>query len=85
MPLEIRVMKCDCGHIMDRDLNAAINIKRWGLDKLVGMGHTEPGEQSPNACGDITNGEMAYDFSSYVSKKQEKRLSFGQEAATLSG
>lgn len=31
MPLEKRVMNCECGLVLDRDLNAAINIKRAGL------------------------------------------------------
>jgi putative transposase len=31
MPLNVRVMRCDCGHDIDRDLNAAINIRRWGI------------------------------------------------------
>ena len=84
MPLCVRVMKCDCGHVMDRDLNAAHNIRRWGLKLLVGMGHTEPGE-TQNACGDTTTGVRSTDPTRYVSLKQEKFLSFGQEAATLQG
>ena len=27
-------MVCDCGHVMDRDLNAAKNLDRYGLDRL---------------------------------------------------
>lgn len=34
MPLEKREMVCDCGHAMDRDLNAAKNLDRYGLDRL---------------------------------------------------
>ena len=35
MPLDKRVYVCDnCGLEIDRDLNAAINIKRWGLTQL---------------------------------------------------
>ncbi|WP_286293196.1 transposase [Methylomarinovum tepidoasis] len=30
MPLEKRQMECDCGNVMDRDLNAAINILAAG-------------------------------------------------------
>lgn len=35
MPLEKRRMDCACGHAMDRDLNAAINILHFGLDTLT--------------------------------------------------
>lgn len=85
MPLAVRVMRCGCGFEMDRDANAAINIRRWGLEKLVGMGHTKPGEKSPNACGDTTIGDQAYDWSRYVSLKQEQIEPLGSEAATLQG
>lgn len=34
MPLEKREMVCDCGHVMDRDLNAALNLNEYGLDAL---------------------------------------------------
>ncbi len=34
MPLSKRVMECDCGNVMDRDLNAARNILARGLDTL---------------------------------------------------
>ncbi len=34
MPLEKRTMVCDCGHVMDRDINAALNLDRYGLDRL---------------------------------------------------
>lgn len=35
MPLDKRMMDCDCGNAMDRDLNAAINILNIGLDTLT--------------------------------------------------
>lgn len=35
MPLDQRVMVCDCGNVMDRDLNAAKNILNFGLDTLT--------------------------------------------------
>jgi len=34
MPLSKRTMVCDCGNVMDRDLNAARNILARGLDTL---------------------------------------------------
>ena len=30
-----RMMICNCGNVMDRDLNAAINIEQYGLDTLA--------------------------------------------------
>lgn len=38
MPLKTRVMSCACGNTMDRDLNAAINIKNEGM-RLVASGN----------------------------------------------
>ncbi len=35
MPLNKRMMTCDCGNTMDRDQNAAKNILRLGLDTLT--------------------------------------------------
>lgn len=35
MPLKKRQMVCDCGNEMDRDLNAARNILKFGLDTLT--------------------------------------------------
>jgi len=34
MPLDKRTMECDCGNVMDRDVNAARNILARGLDAL---------------------------------------------------
>lgn len=33
--LKIRIMRCDCGNVMDRDQNAAINIRNEGLRILM--------------------------------------------------
>lgn len=35
MPLDKRMMGCDCGNAMDRDHNAATNILNFGLDTLT--------------------------------------------------
>ena len=35
MPLDKRLMICECGSVMDRDLNAAKNILKFGLDTLT--------------------------------------------------
>lgn len=34
MPLDKRIMACDCGNVLDRDLNAARNLDQYGLDAL---------------------------------------------------
>jgi len=40
MPLNQRVYRCECGHEMGRDLNAALNILDWGYKKYT-VGTTE--------------------------------------------
>lgn len=45
LTLADRVMKCECRHEMDRDANAAINIRNWGLNKFNTWG-----AQEINAC-----------------------------------
>lgn len=81
MPLRCRTYECNnCGLTLDRDINAAINIKWWGINQI-----NRCGTRRIYACGDTSNEEKAIDFSSYVSSKQEKRLSLGQEAAIPSG
>ncbi len=34
MPLSQRLMICDCGNVIDRDLNAALNLNQYGRDAL---------------------------------------------------
>ncbi len=62
MPLQIRTFECrGCGFVIDRDLNAAINLKNITF-----------GTKENYACGDADVGGSAYDDSRYVSMKQEK-------------
>ncbi len=36
IPLNQRVMECDCGNVMDRDVNAAKNLEQYGRLTLLG-------------------------------------------------
>lgn len=74
MPLNIRTYECSCGLTLDRDHNAAINIRNWGRDEI-----NRCGTHRIYACGDTTDGTMV----SHVSTKQEKFHTSGMEAATL--
>ena len=35
MPLAVRTYRCECGMVMDRDMNAAVNIREEGLRILA--------------------------------------------------
>lgn len=51
MPLSERTYVCTCGLVMDRDVNAARNIHRWGRD-IHTEGHSGEVEKSiSHACG----------------------------------
>jgi len=52
--LSQRVFRCEnCGLQIDRDLNAALNLKKYGLAHLTGSTGSSPGS---NACGDPSGG-----------------------------
>jgi putative transposase len=40
LKLSNRVYRCECGAVLDRDMNAALNLRNYGLEKL-GMGSPE--------------------------------------------
>ena len=49
MPLDVRVYKCQkCGIIINRDLNAAINIRNFALRDIF---KNTDGTSGINACG----------------------------------
>jgi putative transposase len=71
MPLSQRVFRCEaCGLEMDRDLNAALNLKAYGLAHLTGPTASSAGS---HACGDPSGGgTVPLDWStSHGSVKQE--------------
>ncbi len=52
MPLDKRTMTCDCGNVMDRDLNAARNILARGLDTLrPDLKRTQEWRKTPSLLG----------------------------------
>jgi putative transposase len=57
MPLSQRVFRCGaCGLEMDRDLNAALNLRAYGLAHLTGPTASSAGS---HACGDPSGGGTA--------------------------
>jgi putative transposase len=57
IPLSQRVFRCEaCGLEMDRDLNAALNLKAYGLAHLTGPTASSAGS---HACGDPSGGGTA--------------------------
>ncbi len=70
LPLSQRVFRCEaCGLEMDRDLNAALNLRNYGLAVLKGPTGSSPGS---DACGDPSGGGTASGRStSHGSRKQE--------------
>jgi putative transposase len=57
MPLSQRVFRCEaCGLEMDRDLNAALNLKAYGLAHLTGPTASSAGSDAP---GDSSGGGTA--------------------------
>ena len=71
LPLSQRVFHCGaCGLEADRDLNAALNLRNYGLAALKGPTGSSPGS---DACGDPSGGGTAREgrSTSYGSMKQE--------------
>jgi len=71
MPLSQRVFRCEaCGLERDRDLNAAINLKKYGLAHLTGSTGSSAGSDAP---GDSSGGGTALSGwpTSHGSVKQE--------------
>ena len=58
MPLNVRVYKCQsCNTIIDRDLNAAINIRNFALRTIISNFKNTVGRTGINAFGDGSSGK----------------------------
>ena len=75
LKLSDRTYNCDqCGIEIDRDFNAALNIRDWGIWK-----HTD-GTSGINGRGDTAVGDSEQSGSRYVSLNRQKFLVKNQEA-----
>lgn len=74
LTLKDRIYTCDCGLILDRDLNASINLEHCGLDKLK---HTVS-STGIKACGESVRPDQNLDFDEAISLKQEENMSLAK-------
>ncbi len=57
MPLDVRIYVCpECGQVIDRDINAAINIRNFALRNIF---KNTDGMSEINACGDGSSGKLS--------------------------
>ena len=67
MPLDKRIFDCEsCGQVMDRDLNAGINLKLWAIREI-----NRAGTVRIYARGDTSDGQAYMCACSYVSLNRE--------------
>jgi putative transposase len=74
LTLQDRTYNCECGLIIDRDLNAAFNLEKYGLIKLK---NTESSSEI-KACGESVSLSDALLDHKAVSLKQEENLSLAK-------
>ena len=51
LTLSQRTYRCDCGHEMDRDLNAALNLRQYGVERLGPNAQSSVGQAMPEREG----------------------------------
>ena len=72
MPLSIRTYNCQsCNFSIDRDLNAAINIRNKGINEIIRMGTIRICSNTNHACGNNKLDQVA-NWSNELLMKQEK-------------
>lgn len=81
LSLSDREMKCDCGHQQSRDLNAARNIRTWGiLATDAALFNNTSGTEEIYACENELDIGISIDIGISSLLKQEKFLTFDKEA-----
>ena len=75
MPLDVRTYICpECGQVIDRDLNAAINIRNFALRNIIKNFSTD-GRSGINACGDGSSGKKATKSSCETAVREARKFS----------
>jgi len=80
MALGNRQMICSCGLNISRDLNAAINIKKWAIDLVTNTA----GTAGIQACGEKSSGRTSGSMTKLILTKQEKFCILDTEATYFS-
>ena len=70
LTLEDRIYICECGNVIDRDLNASINLERYGLIRL----QSTVSSTGIKACGESVRLVGACIDQKTVSMKQEENI-----------
>ena len=71
MPLDVRTYECpECGQVIDRDLNAAINIRNFALRNIL---RNTDGTSGINACGDGSSDKKAVKSSCETAVREARK------------
>lgn len=80
LTLEDRIYACECGNVIDRDLNASINLEKYGIDWL----EDTAGLAGIKACGESVRLLDAHIDQEAVSEKQEENMSLAKDSVSFS-
>ena len=81
MPLDQREYNCECGCKIGRDLNAAMNIRDWGLADFIKK--NTAGTAEIHGRGDTAIESSEYSGDRYVSLNRQKFFSSNRKEATF--
>lgn len=83
LSLSDREMNCQCGHQQSRDLNAARNIRIWGILATDSNKFNTSGTEEIQACGNAPDSKIARDINESALMKQEKFLDHSRKPNVL--